>query len=100
MRREATTSDDDTRWRAHPKGAAFDVWSAPDGTPLRRLTWRQSGRRKVRGNLLFAGGRGDFIEKYLETLGDWHGAGWNVTSFDWRGQGRSQTGGRRELDSF
>ena len=100
MRREVRESDNDERWRAHPKGAVIDTWTAPDGTPLRRLTWRRSGGRKARGNLLFAGGRGDFIEKYMETLSAWRDASWNVTSFDWRGQGRSQTGGRRELDSF
>ena len=46
----------------------------------------------MRGSLLFAGGRGDFIEKYLETYRHWHQAGWNVTAFDWRGQGLSRGG--------
>lgn len=45
-----------------------------------------------RGSLVFAGGRGDFIEKYLEPLAHWHAQGWNVTSFDWRGQGGSRGG--------
>lgn len=29
------------------------------------------------------------IEKYLETFGHFHAAGWSVTAFDWRGQGGS-----------
>ena len=42
-----------------------------------------------RGSVLCVGGRGDFIEKYLEALHDCHVAGWHTTSFDWRGQGGS-----------
>lgn len=34
-------------------------------------------------------GRGDFYEKYLETLEQWHRAGWRVTAADWRGQAGS-----------
>jgi lysophospholipase len=51
--------------------------------------------------LLFAGGRGDFIEKYLEVQHHWYVRGWNVTAFDWRSQGGSRgniVGGH--LDSF
>lgn len=34
-------------------------------------------------------GRGDFYEKYLETLEQWHRSGWRVTASDWRGQAGS-----------
>lgn len=34
-------------------------------------------------------GRGDFYEKYLETLDHWAGQGWAVTAMDWRGQAGS-----------
>lgn len=74
--------------RAHPRGAAFSQWRAPDGWPHRRLDWRQPA--DARGTLLFAGGRGDFIEKYLEPLAHWHDRGWDVAAFDWRGQGQSR----------
>lgn len=87
--------------RTHPPGAAFSYWRAADGWPIRRMDWLQPTGSAVRGSLIFAGGRGDFIEKYLEALGYWHGRGWNVTSFDWRGQGESRgdiVGGH--LDSF
>lgn len=57
---------------------------------LRRMDWPRRKSRKARGSLLFAGGRGDFIEKYLEAFAHWRDAGWNVTAFDWRGQGGSR----------
>jgi lysophospholipase len=87
--------------RAIPAGAAFSTWAAPDGWPYRLLHWPQEVGAKVRGSLLFAGGRGDFIEKYLEADAHWHARGWDVTAFDWRGQGGSRgaiVGGH--LDSF
>lgn len=87
--------------RSHPQGAAFSTWTAPDGWVLRRMDWPQPDGKAARGSLLFAGGRGDFIEKYLEAQAHWHHRGWNVTAFDWRGQGDSRgdiVGGH--LDSF
>ena len=54
------------------------------------MDWPQPAGAAVCGSLVFANGRGDFIEKYLEPLGHWHARGWNVTSFDWRGQGHSR----------
>jgi lysophospholipase len=87
--------------RAHPRGAEFSIWQASDGWPIRRLDWRQPSGARARGSLIFANGRGDFIEKYLEPLAHWHSAGWNVVAFDWRGQGESRgdiKGGH--VDSF
>ena len=87
--------------RVIPAGATIKTWAAPDGWPLRTLEWPQPDPATARGSLIFAGGRGDFIEKYLEPLGHWHGRGWNVTSLDWRGQGGSRgsiVGGH--LESF
>src|SRR5687768_234271 len=76
--------------RAYPADATFSIWHAEDGWPIRRMDWLQAAGAPVRGSLVFAGGRGDFIEKYLEALAHWHGRGWNVTAFDWRGQGASR----------
>jgi lysophospholipase len=87
--------------RGHPPGAVFSVWTAPDGWRIRRMEWPQADGDGARGSIFFANGRGDFIEKYLEPLAHWHRAGWNVASFDWRGQGESRghiAGGH--LDSF
>lgn len=73
--------------RSIPDGMAFADWRAADGWVLRGFSWPQSG--KTRGSMLFLNGRGDFVEKYLEVLIHWHGAGWNMAGFDWRGQGGS-----------
>lgn len=54
---------------------------------IRSFEWPAEGR--ARGSILFQGGRGDIIEKYLEVFDHWHREGWNVTAFDWRGQGGS-----------
>lgn len=87
--------------RVIPADARFASWTAADGWTYRTLERRQPEGGPVRGSLLFAGGRGDFIEKYLEIHDHWVRRGWNVTAFDWRGQGASQgdkPGGW--LDSF
>ncbi|MEA3034299.1 MAG: lysophospholipase [Sphingomonadales bacterium] len=78
--------------RAVPTEARFSTWTASDGWRLRRIDWAQPSAAKARGSLLFAGGRGDFIEKYLEIQHHWFARGWNVTAFDWRGQGGSRAG--------
>ena len=76
--------------RAHPAGARFGTWTAPDGWQVRRMDWPRARGATKRGSLLFAGGRGDFIEKYLEAYAHWRERGWNVTAFDWRSQGGSR----------
>ena len=87
--------------RTLPEDSKISTWAAGDGWKIRRLDWLQPAGAAVRGSMLFANGRGDFIEKYLEPLAHWHQRGWNVTSFDWRSQGESRgaiKGGH--LDSF
>lgn len=74
--------------RSYPQGSKIDYRAASDGWPLRRFAWPATGH-ETRGALLFLTGRGDMFEKYLETLAHFHGTGWDVTSFDWRGQGGS-----------
>lgn len=73
--------------RAIPAAARFTFWSAADGWSLRRFDWPAEGA--PRGRILFQGGRGDIVEKYLELIAHWHEQGWSVTSLDWRGQGGS-----------
>ncbi|MBN8808557.1 MAG: alpha/beta hydrolase [Sphingomonas sp.] len=75
--------------RSYPNGSALSEWTAPDGWRLRRFDWPQPSGGALRGSILFQGGRGDILEKYLETFGHWHARGWAITSFDWRGQGGS-----------
>ena len=73
--------------RALPAGAAFSRWAAADGWSHRRFDWPATGT--PRGSILFQGGRGDIVEKYLESSAHWHATGWSITGFDWRGQGGS-----------
>lgn len=68
------------------------MWYAADGHALRRIDWPGTGAATgtvPRGSILFLPGRGDHYEKYLETLEQWHRAGWQVTAIDWRGQAGS-----------
>jgi lysophospholipase len=71
--------------RAIPPHARESVWHAADGHRIRRIDWPEGQR----GSILFLPGRGDFYEKYLESLDEWHRAGWRVTASDWRGQAGS-----------
>jgi lysophospholipase len=73
--------------RAIPPHARESTWVAEDGHVIRRIDW--PGSPQPRGSILFFPGRGDFYEKYLETLEEWHRAGWRVTAADWRGQAGS-----------
>ncbi len=72
--------------RAIPDGAKMSLAPGAGKWPLRTLTWSSN---QGRGSMLFLGGRGDIIEKYIETMAHWHEQGWDVTAFDWRGQGGS-----------
>jgi lysophospholipase len=74
--------------RSVPAGAHVDRWTASDGWEHRRFLWPAEAA-PARGSILFQGGRGDIFEKYLEAFAHWHGQGWNIASFDWRGQGGS-----------
>ncbi|MFM5924401.1 MAG: alpha/beta fold hydrolase [Novosphingobium sp.] len=70
-------------------------WQTGDGHAIRRIDW-PAPAGAAQGSILFLPGRGDFYEKYLETLDHWHGQGWQVTASDWRGQAGS---GRLGLDA-
>lgn len=75
--------------RRIPADAAESRWQAPDGHAIRRIDWPSANPDMPRGSILFMPGRGDAYEKYLETLEEWHRAGWRVTAADWRGQAGS-----------
>ncbi len=75
--------------QTHPPGLKLGHWNAPDGWPLRQWHWPVDNGRQQRGSMIFQPGRGDFFEKYLESLAAWHDAGWDLRGFDWRGQSGS-----------
>lgn len=72
--------------RLYPSDAVLEMEPARDGWPLRVFRWNAPDPI---GSILFQGGRGDIIEKYLESFAHWHARGWSVVAFDWRGQGGS-----------
>lgn len=74
--------------RAIPKDAVEGFWHAADGWAIRRIDW-PAPKSGAKGSILFLPGRGDFYEKYLETLDHWARSGWRVTGSDWRGQSGS-----------
>ena len=76
--------------RAIPPEARFGRWTTRAGHAVRTFEWPAAADVAPRGSILFQGGRGDIVEKYLETLAHWHESGWNVSAFDWRGQGGSE----------
>ncbi len=45
--------------------------------------------KPLRGTILFLNGRSEFLEKHRETVGELSDKGYDVFSFDWRGQGLS-----------
>ncbi|MEL6878618.1 MAG: alpha/beta hydrolase [Pseudomonadota bacterium] len=88
--------------RAIPAAAVETIWRASDGHQLRRIDWgadstRGDGSAAARGSILFLPGRGDNYEKYLESLDEWHRAGWRITAADWRGQAGSGRLGNDEV---
>ena len=75
--------------RSIPAGLTTRPWHAPDGWEHRAFAWEAGAGTRPRGSLLFQGGRADFMEKHLEAFSGWHALGWQLSGFDWRGQGGS-----------
>lgn len=71
-----------------PTGAVAGICKGADGIDLRFARWSASARRR-KGTVCIFGGRGEFIEKYLETAADLRRRGFAVACLDWRGQGGS-----------
>ena len=82
------TAADAINRRAIPPSATESTSELADGHEVRRIDW-PGAAEQARGSILFFPGRGDHYEKYLESLEEWHRAGWRVTAFDWRGQAGS-----------
>ena len=72
-----------------PRGAHCSVVRPSDGIGLRVATFQAAGGA-MWGTLLLLQGRAEFIEKYFETIAYFRDRGFDVASFDWRGQGGSE----------
>lgn len=62
--------------------------AADDDISLRYGIW-YSRKEKRRGSIILLSGRREFMEKYIETIIELNERGFDVYSFDWRGQGLS-----------
>ncbi|WP_343526318.1 alpha/beta hydrolase [Sphingomonas sp.] len=77
-------------WPANlPLAPWLSAWTAPDGWVHRRFDRPHVEGVARRGRLLFQTGRADMIEKYADAIDHLRAQGWDVTAFDWRGQGGS-----------
>ncbi len=85
-----------------PDGAIAGKVRTPDGVALRFARW--DGLASGKGTVCVFGGRGEFIEKYFETVNDLRQRGFAVAAMDWRGQGHSSRQladpGKGHVDSF
>src|ERR1700728_681475 len=70
-----------------PENFVTDNIKTPDGVSLRFARWQPPAGR--RGTVCVFQGRGEWIEKYFETVRDLRARGFAVTALDWRGQGLS-----------
>jgi len=66
-----------------------NYFTTQDGICIRYGIWHCTAGH-VHGSVVLLHGRNEFLEKYLETIGDLNRKGFDVYSFDWRGQGLSQ----------
>ncbi|MGO8923264.1 MAG: alpha/beta fold hydrolase [Xanthobacteraceae bacterium] len=70
-----------------PDNYVADMLKTPDGVSLRFARWQPPAGR--RGTVCIFQGRGEWIEKYFETVRDLRARGFAVAALDWRGQGLS-----------
>ncbi|QWG23282.1 alpha/beta hydrolase [Bradyrhizobium sediminis] len=70
-----------------PGDAVTGKIRTPDGVELRFARWDAPANGK--GSVCVFTGRGEFIEKYFETVRDLRRRGFAVAVMDWRGQGHS-----------
>ncbi|MBL4766161.1 MAG: alpha/beta hydrolase [Rhodobacteraceae bacterium] len=77
-----------------PEGAQIGYFESPqDGTRSRYALWpalKPARKGSKKGCICLFPGRGEFIEKYFETVTELLDRGFSVAMLDWRGQGRSQ----------
>ena len=70
-----------------PDDAVTGMVATPDGVELRFARWASPADGK--GTVCVFSGRGEFIEKYFETVRELRRRGFAVATMDWRGQGHS-----------
>jgi lysophospholipase len=87
---------------SHDGRSPYALLVTPGNLTLRYGYWQRHSTAS-RGTVLLLQGRGEFMEKYDETIGELCRRGMDVVSFDWRGQGLSDrcfTGSNNGLTSY
>lgn len=76
----------------NPAPANAEVFElvTPDRTRLRAGRFKAPSGQPFKGTVCLFTGRGEFIEKYFEVIGELNERGFTVAALDWRGQGGSQ----------
>lgn len=72
-----------------PLGAMARTAIAKGGVRIRVLVAPAPAAGQSRGTVVLMNGRGEFLERYYETMRDLQARGFHVVGFDWRGQGLS-----------
>lgn len=72
-----------------PLGAKLYAAIAKGGARIRVLIAPTPVKEISRGTVVLMNGRGEFLERYYETMRDLQTRGFHVVGFDWRGQGLS-----------
>jgi lysophospholipase len=72
-----------------PEGARAGFFKTTDNIQLRFAIFKTSQKKK-KGTICLVHGRTEYIEKYFETIVDFQKRGFDVATFDWRGQGGSE----------
>ena len=73
-----------------PKNGNLFYISSFDKFKIRIGVWENiDSNKETRGTVLLQQGHNEFIEKYFEVIDEFLKRGFNVISFDWRGQGLS-----------
>ncbi len=87
-----------------PMGAVLHAAIAKGGARIRVLTAPAPVSDLSCGTVVIMNGRGEFLERYYETMRDLQARGFHVVGFDWRGQGLSdrlvKDRGRGHINSF
>lgn len=73
------------------KNSTYKYMITPDGAKIRTGFWPSALQQQKQSskNVVLLQGRASFIEKFHEIIQGLTGRGYNVWSFDWRGQGLS-----------
>jgi lysophospholipase len=71
-----------------PNSAVPGSFVTREGLKIRYALWPRTSDKRL-GTVCLFGGRGEFIEKYFETITDLRRRGFAVATMDWRGQGGS-----------